>query len=163
MWATWRCRTASRAVEGTGTQGREHRRGQAVRRDQGRWAVRSPCGYWTEEKKKRKREDGRKVWSAAARKNGVDYIPVAPSEARPLDLDAIQADKHKPPPGTSVGGASGGVERVEEGARTGRGNGDGVEVARWIVCRPAEPMKAHNLVKKTREGNEWPWFGRLLL
>ena len=36
-------------------------------------------------------------------------------------------------------------ERVEEGARTGRGNGDGVEVACWIACRPSEPVMAHNL------------------
>ena len=36
-------------------------------------------------------------------------------------------------------------ERGEEGARTGRGNGDGAEVARWTTCRPSEPIKAHNL------------------
>ena len=37
----------------------------------------------------------------------------------------------------------------KEGARTGRGNGDGVGVARWIVCRPYEPVMAHDLVVRT--------------
>ena len=45
-------------------------------------------------------------------------------------------------------------ERGEEGARTGRGNGDGVEVARWIVCRPSEPIKAHNL-ERIRTSMVW--------
>ena len=38
-------------------------------------------------------------------------------------------------------------ERGEEGARTGRGNGDGVGVALWTTCRPSELAKAHNLTK----------------
>ena len=45
-------------------------------------------------------------------------------------------------------------ERGEEGARTGRGNGDGVEVARWIACRPSEPIKVHNL-ERIRTAMVW--------
>ena len=38
-------------------------------------------------------------------------------------------------------------ERGDEGARIGRGNGDDVVVARRVVCRPSEPVMAHNLAK----------------
>ena len=46
-------------------------------------------------------------------------------------------------------------EMGEEGARTGRGNGDDVVVARWVACRPSEPVMAHNLIKKTRTAMVW--------
>ena len=38
--------------------------------------------------------------------------------------------------------------RGEEGARTGWGNSDDVVVAQWVVCRPYEPVMAHNLARK---------------
>ena len=38
-------------------------------------------------------------------------------------------------------------ERGEEGARTKRGNGDDVVVARRVACRPSEPVMAHNLAR----------------
>ena len=38
-------------------------------------------------------------------------------------------------------------ERDEEGARTGRGNGDDIGVVRWVACRPSDPVMAHNLAK----------------
>ena len=41
-------------------------------------------------------------------------------------------------------------ERGEEGARTGRGNGDDVVVARRVACRPSEPVMAHNLARSKR-------------
>ena len=41
-------------------------------------------------------------------------------------------------------------ESGEEGARTGRGNGDGVVVARWSRAAHPEPVMAHNLVKRMR-------------
>ena len=40
-------------------------------------------------------------------------------------------------------------ERGEEGARTGRGSGDGVEVARWLRAAHPKPIDAHNLGRKT--------------
>ena len=40
-------------------------------------------------------------------------------------------------------------EEGGEGAWTGRDNDDGVGVARWIVCRPYEPVMAHDLVVRT--------------
>ena len=39
-------------------------------------------------------------------------------------------------------------ERGEEGARTGRGNGDDVVVARQVACRPSEPAM-DNLMMRT--------------
>ena len=41
-------------------------------------------------------------------------------------------------------------ERGKEGARTGRGNGDDVVVARWVACRPSKPAMAHDLAKTIR-------------
>ena len=38
-------------------------------------------------------------------------------------------------------------ESGEEGARTGRGNGDGVVVARWSRAAHPEPVMAHNLAR----------------
>ena len=53
---------------------------------------------------------------------------------------------------TCVGEAFEGLregESGEEGARTGRGNGDGVVVARWSRAAHPEPVMAHNLVVRT--------------
>ena len=38
----------------------------------------------------------------------------------------------------------------KEGVRTGRGNVDGVAVARWSRVAHPEPVMAHNLAKKIR-------------
>ena len=65
-------------------------------------------------KKYKKGDDGGRVCSAAARKNGVDYIPVAPSETRPRDLDAIQVDNTNPPLNVRQGSFKG-----NEGGRVG--------------------------------------------
>ena len=46
-------------------------------------------------------------------------------------------------------------ERGEEGARTGRDNGDDVVAARGVACRPFDPVMAHNLIKKTRTAMVW--------
>ena len=35
----------------------------------------------------------------------------------------------------------------KESARTEQGNGDNVVVARWVLCRPSEPVMAHNLAR----------------
>lgn len=62
----------------TGTPGQEYRRARAVVGWTGtRGRKRSLLGCLG--KRKRKRDDGRRVCSAAARKNGVDCIPVAPA------------------------------------------------------------------------------------
>ena len=66
-------------------------------------------------------------------KLGADFIPVAPSMAQPWDLGTTQADKTISPPGACAREAS--VRRNErkgreEGGRTRRGKGNGVEVAR---------------------------------
>ena len=56
--------------------------------------------------------------------------------------------KRRPPPITCAGEAFEGLregERGEEGARTGWGKSDDVGVARWVACRPSEPVMAHSL------------------
>ena len=40
--------------------------------------------------------------------------------------------------------------RGEEGARTGRGNGNSVAVTRWSRAAHLEPVMAHNMAKKIR-------------
>ena len=51
---------------------------------------------------------------------------------------------------------------VEEGARTGRGNGDGVEVARRSRGRPSEPIKAHNLERNVRTAMVRPFVAVII-
>ena len=81
----------------TGTPGQEYRGVARSLVGPGRWAAKMA------QKRKKKGDDGRRVCSAAARKNGVDCIPVAPSEARPRDLDALQVDNPNPPPERASG------------------------------------------------------------
>ena len=70
------------------------------------------------------------------------FIPVASSEARKRDLDVNQADKHDLlPPSPERVSEEILVERkgAEEDARTGRGNGDGVEVTRRSRAAHSSP------------------------
>ena len=87
---------ASRAVEETGKQGREHRRGQAIGWDQGRWAA-GVARVETKKKKKKKRDDGQRVCL------GRGFIPVAPAGAQQRDLDVNQADNMTAPPKRAPG------------------------------------------------------------
>ena len=70
------------------------------------------------ERMQQKKERGRRKQEvdATAGKNGMDYIPVAPSTVRPRDLDAIQAD-NTIISRSVVEGASEGIGRREEDAR----------------------------------------------
>ena len=136
------------AVEGTGTPGRERWRGRAVGWDRGRWAA----GVARVETKKKKKKKGRRPKDLFGRRpeERRGFIPVAPARARPRDLDVSQVDNVTSPPVTCVGEAFEGLregESGEEGARTGRGNGDGVVVARWSRAAHPEPVMAHNLIK----------------
>ena len=83
------------------------------------------------------------------------FIPVAPHVARQQDLDVNQEDKTTTPPITCVGEAFKGLRvggKGKEDIQTGRGDGNGVHrVARWIACRPSEPIEAHNLERETND------------
>ena len=102
------------------------------------------------EAKKKKRKMGRRPKDLFGRRpeQRRGFISVAPDVARPRALDVNQADNVTPPSMTCAGEAFEGLregERGEEGARTKRGNGDDVVVARRVACRPSEPVMAHNL------------------
>ena len=138
------------AVEGTGTPGRERRRGQAVGGDRGRWAA----GVARVETKKKKKKKGRRPKDLFGRRpeGRRGFIPVAPARARPRDLDVNQVDNVTSPPVTCVGEAFEGLregESGEEGVRTGRGDGDDVAVARWSRAAHPEPVMAHNLARRS--------------
>ena len=145
---------ASRAVEGTGTRGREHRRGQRrseETEDAGPFVVRVDDGR---KKKKRKRGDGRKVWSTAARKNGVDCIRSRPARRDHRTWTPSRQINTNPPPGTSVGGASGGAEGGRGRCPDRAGQRRRCRGRAQVACRPSEPIKAHNL-ERIRTAMVW--------
>ena len=134
----------SRAVEGTETRGQEHQRGQVIGWDQGRCAAGVACvSVKTKEEKKKKKKGRRsKDLFGLLPEERSRFIPVAPAVAQQRDLGVNQADKTTPRSIPCVGEAFEDLrlkegERDEEGARTGRGNGDGVGAVR--CSRAAHP------------------------
>ena len=146
MRATWRCRTASLAIEGTGGRGQEHRQGQAAGWDQGRWVAGVAR---VETKKKRNRDDGRRICSATAQKNNADL-----SRSRLPGRDngiwtSNRQIKRRPPHDVCqggfrrLGGWGKGRGRCPDGARQCRR----CRSCALVACHASEPMEAHNLVK----------------